>query len=118
MDYYDHLIEIEEAKALLESDKPKPGNAPQLSLHRHFVLFHETRRDKTRQDKTTRQGNNMITITINKKYKLQTFEVRVDGKIRQVFCTQKQADMYAYSLSCYLEGKSQTRPQDHTTPKE
>ena len=59
MDYYDHLIEIEEAKALLESDKPRTGPAIQLSSHKKFVLFHETRQDKTRpQDKTTRPQDN------------------------------------------------------------
>lgn len=54
MDYYDHLIEIEQDKIVLESDKPRPGQAQCDWNHKSFVLFHETRQDhKTTQDKTT-----------------------------------------------------------------
>jgi hypothetical protein len=62
----------------------------------------------------------MIKITVNKKYRLHTYEVRVDGKIRQVFMNQKQADTYAASLSCYLEGQKneETKEQPEEETKE
>ncbi len=51
----------------------------------------------------------MITITIDKRYKIHVYEVRVDGKIRQKFCDERSANMYAHSLSCYLEVKEETK---------
>lgn len=51
MDYYDHLIEIEEAQALLENDKARPGSdkSRRFFSHKDFVKA----QDKTTQDKTT-----------------------------------------------------------------
>lgn len=51
----------------------------------------------------------MITITIDKRYRVHVYEVRVDGKIRQKFCDERSANMYAESLSCYLEGLQETK---------
>ena len=64
MDYYDHLIEIEENRALLENEKSLPGKDKSRRFFsvKDFILHHEmtrphktTRQDKTTQDKTTKE---------------------------------------------------------------
>ena len=54
MDYYDHLIEIEENRALLENDKARPGSdkSRRFFSHKDFVRAQDK---TTRQDKTTKE---------------------------------------------------------------